>query len=132
MGTEQQPKTVEDASEGRKRGEFVRRVLSAYTRLSDTPNRPRPNDRKLVRSWFLRGVPIEHVEAAFVLATLRRSVRSSTAIPLPPIRSLFYFELILEEIERTGLDLEYIRCLRDRMQPEQRGSRSAKPGTAQC
>lgn len=98
---------------------YVRTVLTAYTGLSDTPNRPRPNDRRLVRKWFLKGVPLEHIEAAFTLATVRRSIRPSTATPLPPIRSLFYFELIIDEIKQTGLDLEYVRCLRERIPPAQ-------------
>ena len=98
---------------------YVRAVLAAYTGLPDTPNRSRPNDRRLVHAWFLRGVPLEHIEAAFTLATARRSIRASTAMQLPPIRSLFYFELILEEIQQTGLDLEYVRYLRERLQPAQ-------------
>ena len=98
---------------------YVRTVLTAYTGLSDTPNRPRPNDRRLVRKWFLKGVPLEHIEAALTLATVRRSIRPSTATPLPPIRSLFYFELIIDEIKQTGLDLEYVRCLRERIPPAQ-------------
>ena len=62
-----------------------------YVGLPETPNRPRPLDRKLAQELFERGIEVSIVEAALLLASVRRLARDSSAPKLSPVRSLHYF-----------------------------------------
>lgn len=59
-----------------------------------------------------RAVPLPVVESALLLASLRRLVRPADVAPLPPIRSLGYFQPVIDElIDHPAPDtyLEYLR-----------------------
>jgi putative transposase len=58
-----------------------------------------------------RGVPLDTVKAAFLLATARRTFRSQAAIPLGPIRSLAYYLPVLDEILALAPDPGYLAYL---------------------
>jgi hypothetical protein len=62
-----------------------------------------------------RGVPLEAVENAFVLAAARRLVRPAAA-PLGTIRSLAYFSPVIEEVLQLQVSQEYFRHLRHKLQ----------------
>ncbi len=85
---------------------YVAEVLRLYTLLPDTPDRPRPHDRRLALALARQQVPLELIRAAFILGTARRA-RSPRA-PLPPIRSLHYFLPILEEVQQEPPDPSYL------------------------
>lgn len=80
------------------RNTFVRTVLDLYLGLPHSgARRPSPHDRRLAEQLFDRRVPLELIQAALILAILRRSTRS-TAPPLPPVRSLHYFLPLINEL----------------------------------
>jgi len=90
--------------------EFVSRVLALYLGLpSVAARRASPIDRKLAATLFQRGITLEQIEAAMLLAHLRRAGR---ATPLPPIRSLHYFIPALDEITSEPLHPEWLEYLR--------------------
>ena len=77
---------------------YVAAVLTLYVDLPDTPLRASPPDQRQARIWFDRGVPLAVVETALLLASLRRMVRPPDVPPLPRIRSLAYFQPVIEEL----------------------------------
>ena len=96
-----------------RRTSYVAEVLRLYCRLPDTPDRPRPLDRRLAAALEQRRVPLDLVRTAFLLATARRTFSASA--PLPAIRSLHYFLPILEELQQQPLDPGYLEHLRRRL-----------------
>ena len=70
------------------RGEYVRRVLEAYRMAPGTGGAVRGPDRLLAAHLHERGVPLEAVENALILAAARRLARPAGAPPLGVIRSL--------------------------------------------
>jgi hypothetical protein len=100
---------------------YVSAVLRLYLELPDAPPRARPYDRRLARQLNEQGVDLALVETALLLATARRSKRSPSAAPLGPIRSLYYFLPVIEELRRQPPPegyLAYLRAARtDRSQP---------------
>ena len=77
---------------------YVNAVLTLYVDLPDTPLRAGVPDQRQARIWFDRGVPLEVVETALLLACLRRTVRPADVPPLPRIRSLAYFQPVVEQL----------------------------------
>jgi hypothetical protein len=67
-----------------------------------------------------RGVPVEAVEDAFVLAAARRLIRPARAAPLGTIRSLAYFVPVIEEVRQMQVGPEYFQYLR--YKPQRAGS----------
>ena len=90
---------------------YVIAVLKLYGELPDAPPRTNPQDQRQARSWFDRGVPLTVVEAALLLASLRR-IRPPGAPPLPRIRSLAYFQPVIEELLENPVPEGYVRYLR--------------------
>ncbi|MBL8231771.1 MAG: hypothetical protein JNL98_24960 [Bryobacterales bacterium] len=75
----------------------------------------RKPDRTFALALHARGVSIEAVENAFVLAASRRSVRPPDAPPLGVIRSLAYFGPVIEEVLASAAGPDYYRYLRLRL-----------------
>ena len=98
------------------RSEYVSRLLDAYRTTSGTCGAVRRADRLLAAQLHERGVPIEVVENAFILAATRRLVRPAEALPLGTVRSLAYFSPVIEEVLETKVNPEYCRYLRFRLQ----------------
>jgi hypothetical protein len=74
---------------------YVRTVLNLYVQLPDTSPPARLRDRALADHFFDRQIPIDIVETALLLGSARRIFRC----PRPsPIRSLAYFEPIVQEL----------------------------------
>ncbi|MBI3694616.1 MAG: hypothetical protein HY238_07215 [Acidobacteria bacterium] len=92
---------------------YIRAVLEAYHALPHTPRRASRNDRLLAASFASRGVPLETVKAAFLIATARRTFRAVDAFPLGAIRSLAYFIPVVDELlaqpPQDPTYLDYIR-----------------------
>jgi hypothetical protein len=91
---------------------YVSAVLTLYVDLLNTPLRASVPDQRQARTWFDPGVPLEVVETALLLACLRRRTRPADVPPLPRVRSLAYFQPILEELldhPAPGGYLQYLR-----------------------
>lgn len=97
------------------RGEYVRRVLEAYRMAPGTCGAIRGPDRLLAAQLHQRGVPLEAVENALILAAARRLTRPAGAPPLGVIRSLAYFSPVIDEVMDLHVDPEYFRHLRKRV-----------------
>ena len=95
--------------------EYVRRLLDAYRLTPGTCGASRRADRLLAAQLHERGVPLEAVENAFVLAATRRLMRPTDAAPLGTIRSLAYFSPVIEEVQ-LKVGQEYFRYLRHKLQ----------------
>ena len=91
---------------------YVAAVLTLYIDLPDTPLRASVPDQRQARLWFDRGVPLEVVETALLLACLRRTVRPADLPPLPRIRSLAYFQPVMEELREHPAPGGYLHYLR--------------------
>jgi hypothetical protein len=96
--------------------DYVRRLLEAYRATSGTCGTVRRPDRLLAAQLHERGVPLEAVENAFVLAATRRTIRPANAAPLGTIRSLAYFSPVIEEVLQLKVSQEYFRYLHYKLQ----------------
>ena len=92
---------------------YVRAVIAAYVRLPATPARARREDRRLAAELHARGVPLEVVETALLLGTVRKARPTAEATLLTTIRSLHYFLPVIEEILRDPPPTPYIDYLRE-------------------
>ena len=88
---------------------YVRAVLNLYVQLPDTSPPARLRDRALADHLFDRQVPIDIVETALLLGSARRIFRRPAP---PPIRSLAYFESIIEELQAQPSPPDDVRFLR--------------------
>jgi len=95
------------------RNEYVRRVLDAYCKTPGTTGVVRRADWLLAGTLYDRGVPLESVENAFLLAAARRLIRP---VALPTVRSLHYFLPVIEEVQSLEVSPEYFRYLRSKIQ----------------
>ena len=94
------------------RRDYVRRLLEAYRATPGTSGIVRRPDRLLAAELYQRGVPLEAVENALVLAAARRIMRPTGAAPLGMIRSLAYFSPVIEEVLQLDVGREYFQHLR--------------------
>ncbi|HME58555.1 MAG TPA: hypothetical protein VKF63_09460 [Terracidiphilus sp.] len=92
--------------------DYITSVLTLYLGLPETPLRTSAHDQRLARQLHDRGVPLRLVESAFLLASLRRLVRPADAPPLSPIRSLAYFQPVIEELLAHPVPENYLEYLR--------------------
>jgi hypothetical protein len=91
---------------------YTSTVLTLYLDLPDTPLRASTQDQRLAHRLFETGVPISVVEAALLLASLRRLCRPSDVPPLPRVRSLAYFQPVIEELQEHPVPEGYLGYLR--------------------
>jgi hypothetical protein len=95
--------------------EYVRRLLEAYRATPGTAGVVRRPDRLFAAQLHERGVPLETVENALVLAAARRSARPAEAPALGIVRSLAYFSPVIEEVLQLKVSPEYFRHLRNKL-----------------
>ncbi len=96
---------------------YVSKVLTLYLELPETPLHTTLYDQKRAAEFQLRGIPLDLIEAAFMLGSLRRLLRSPGALPLSPIRSLAYFQPVIDELLSCPLSDSYVGYLRSKMKP---------------
>ena len=96
--------------------DYVRRLLEAYRATPGTSGAVHRADRLLAAQLHERGVALEAVENAFVLAATRRMIRPAGAAPLGTIRSLAYFSPVIEEVLQLRVGPEYFQYLRHKLQ----------------
>lgn len=93
---------------------YVTRILDQYVTLPGTLRRVLRQDRRTAAALYRRGVRLDIVENAFVLAVARRSLRSD-ADHLEPIRCLQYFLPVVEELIKEPPLPEYLDYLKDKL-----------------
>jgi hypothetical protein len=96
--------------------DYVCRLLHAYRATPGTCGAVHRPDRVLATQLHQRGVPLEAIENAFVLAAARRMIRPDGAAPLGAIRSLAYFVPVIEEVLQLQVGQEYFQHLRHKLQ----------------
>lgn len=89
------------------RYDYIERVIRLYRQAPDTPENPRRGDRTIAGQFHQQRVPIEIIEHAIELASIRRRMRSPEYQPLEPIRSLAYLRPLIQHLLRTGVDDNY-------------------------
>jgi hypothetical protein len=82
---------------------YVETLLDIYLGLPETPSQASPSDIRLAHGLYLRRITLETVEAAMLLASVRRLFRDSSLPSLSPIRSLNYFLPVISEISANPL-----------------------------
>ena len=95
--------------------EYIRRVLDAYRATPGTCGVVRKPDRAFALALHARGVALEAVENALVLAASRRLARPADAPPLGIIRSLAYFGPVIDEVLASSVSQTYYDYLRHRL-----------------
>ena len=100
--------------------DYVRRVLDAYRSTPGTAGTIRRPDRMLAEQLYRRGVSVQVVENALVLAATRRLMRPDDAPPLGTVRSLAYFVPVIEEVLELRVSQDYFRYLQHRLQTRSR------------
>jgi hypothetical protein len=73
-------------------------------------------DRMLAAQLFQRGISLNVVENALVLAATRRLIRRTDAPPLGTVRSLAYFLPVIEEVLELRVNPDYFQYLRQKLQ----------------
>ena len=91
--------------------DYIRKVLNAYRRTPGTTGAVRRNDRLLAAVLYDRGVSVTVVENALILAASRRIFRPPDAVPLQPIRSLYYLLPVIDEVLQLRISPDYFRYL---------------------
>lgn len=102
-----------DDSRGQK--EYIHQVLEAYRKTPGTMGTVRRTDRLLAAQLYHRGLSLQVIENAFVLAATRRLMRPPGAPPLLPIRSLAYFLPVIEEVLERRIHPDYFNYLRQKL-----------------
>lgn len=95
--------------------EYVHRVLEAYRNLPGTMGTVRRADRMLAAQLYQRGLALQVIENALVLAATRRLIRPADAPPLGAIRSLAYFLPVVEEVLNLRVNPDYFDYLRHKL-----------------
>jgi hypothetical protein len=91
---------------------YTSTVLTLYVDLPDTPLRASTQDQRLAQRLFETGIPLSLVETALLLGSLRRLCRPLDVGPLPRIRSLAYFQPIIQELHEHPVPDGYLDYLR--------------------
>ena len=95
--------------------QYTVQVLDLYRHTPGTLGRVRREDRRLAIGLYHRGVSLHTVAEAFLLATARRCLRASGAVPLAPVRSLHYFVPVIEEVIANPLPPGYSEYLKGKL-----------------
>jgi len=106
--------------------EYLSAVLELYLQLPETPSRASSYDRRSAVDLHVRGVSMATIEAAFLLASLRRLGRAPDMPPLSPIRSLAYFFPVIDEILDNPLPEGYLEYLRNKLRSLTREKQAPK------
>jgi hypothetical protein len=93
--------------------DYLRAILDCYLWLPGTGSVISRHDRRCVRGLFGRGVPLEVVKSAMVVAVARRTFRSGG--PLPRVRAMHYFLPVIEELLEWPCDSEYVHYLEHKL-----------------
>ena len=96
--------------------EYVRQILEAYRQTPGTLGKVHRADRLLAAQLYQRGLSVQVIENALVLAAVRRLIRSTDRPPLNAIRSLAYFLPVIEEVLESRVSPDYFQYLRHKLE----------------
>lgn len=108
---------ADHGSQNKARCAYVQAVLDRYLWLPVTPARVGPCDRRLARTLHQRGIPLATVLAALAIGAARRHFRRDNAPELPPVRTLYYFLPVVEEMRRFPPTEGYAEYLYSKLTP---------------
>lgn len=94
---------------------YIQRVLELYRLMPGTMGHIRRSDRQLAGSLHDRGISIDIVSTALLLAAARRTFRSGE--PLPPITALHYIRPVIDELLARPADPAYISYICRKLAP---------------
>jgi len=94
---------------------YVQRVLDLYRLAPGTSGQLRRSDRQLAGALHDRGISLEMVHAAMILAVARRTFRSQTAPPLAPIATLHYIQPVVDELITQPPEPGYLSYIRHKL-----------------
>jgi hypothetical protein len=94
------------------REDYVCRLLDAYRKTPTTVGHVRRADRLLAAKLYDEGIPLAAAANALLLGAARRLLRPEGAPPLAPVRSLYYFRSIIDEVMNTTTSEDYFDYLR--------------------
>jgi hypothetical protein len=95
--------------------DYVCKVLATFRQTPTTSGRATRQDRLLAVELYRRGVPLHVVENALALGAFRRLYRDLKAPPLPPVRSLSYFQNLIQEVLDLKINPNYFDYVRHRV-----------------
>jgi hypothetical protein len=95
---------------------YIHQVLEAYRKTPGAMGTVRRADRLLAAQLYQRGLSVNVIENALVLAATRRLLRPADAPPLGPIRSLAYFLPVIEEVLALRVSPDYFQYLRRKLE----------------
>jgi hypothetical protein len=93
---------------------YVTHILDQYVKLPGTLRRVLRQDRRTALALYRRGVRLDVVHNAFVLAVARRTFRSDPG-QTEPIRCLQYFVPVVDELLAEPPLPEYLDYLKRRL-----------------
>ena len=94
---------------------YVQQVLDLYRLAPGTSGQLRRCDRQLAGALHDRGISLETVTAAIILAVARRTFRSGSAPPLAPIATLHYIRPVIDELIAEPPEPGYLSYLRHKL-----------------
>jgi hypothetical protein len=95
--------------------DYIKQAVELYRNTPGTLGHVRREDRRLAAELHSRGISLYTLEEAFVLAAARRCFRAPDAPPLAPIRSMYYFIPVVEEVLANPLDDGYVEYLKSKL-----------------
>jgi hypothetical protein len=95
------------------RSAYLRDLLDSYLATPGVFPRIRPADRQLAEQLYEHRVPLPAIRTAFLLGAARRLKNNAFATPLPPIRSLHYFTILIREVRERPLGYRDVDDLRN-------------------
>ena len=111
---------------------YVTTVLTLYVGLPETPLRATSQDRRLASQLHEHRVALSVVESAFLLASIRRLARHPDAPALSPIRSLAYFQPVIDELLSSPAPANYTEYLRLKLHQLTKRNPDLKNEAASC
>lgn len=91
---------------------YVQRVLDLYRLAPGTTGNLRRSDRRFAGELFDRGISLEVLRNALLLAVARRTFRPQDAPSLAPIATLHYFRPVIDELIAEPPEPGYLTYLR--------------------
>lgn len=91
---------------------YVQRILALYRCVPGTTGHLRRCDRQLAGQLYDRGIPLDVIRSAMILAVARRTFRSTDGPSLAAIATLHYFRPVIDEIIAEPLVPGYVDYLR--------------------
>jgi hypothetical protein len=96
------------------RQQYAAQILALYRRTPGVVG-VRRADRRLAAQLHDRRVPVDLIEAALLLASVRRIFRPRDASPLAPVATLHYFLPVIDELRATPPEPGYLAYLRHKL-----------------